>query len=574
MTESVSTGSTDVRTLPAVNLARDWLRSRSHQAIAALVLYAGITIAYFGVHVLPHLGGVCLCTPNGGGADPSIIMWDLAWWPHALLHGLNPFFTNALFAPNRVDLGGIVMVPGAALATAPITLLFGPFVSYNLVMLASPVLAAFFAFLLCRYVSGSFAAALFGGYVFGFCGYILGHLPGQTHLVLVFPVPAMVHLTLRLIDGRIGQRRFIALMALALAAQVSFSTEVAATFVLIGLVALVVAFIFAPAARARLIGAVKSIVAAGAIAALVTSPIIYYSIKASIPPPSFVGTVGAGDALAFLVPTILIRFGSKYFAAVSVGFTGTDAADAGIYIGLPLALILARYGITRWRLVSTRILFVVLAIVVVLLLGSRLHIATYPTIPLPWQLLDHSLLRSALPVRLSVYMFLIVAVIMSMWLGHPRAGRWGLAKWALAALSIAFLVPNIGSGLWRSHQPNPRFFTTLQYRSVLHRGETVLVLPFGPFDMSMLWQAETGEWFRMAGGYVSGVPLGTYLHDPLLPALDGQVKPNPALLRSFLVRRHVQAVIVDPGNPDQWPGALAALGLKPLTLGGVLVYRV
>lgn len=571
MTDSVSSG---VRTARALDIARHWLSVRRHQAIAAFVLYAGVTIVYFGREVLPHLGGVCLCTPNGGGADPSIIMWDLAWWPHALLHGLNPFVTNALFAPNRVDLGGIVMVPGAALAAAPVTLLFGPFVSYNLVMLASPVLAAFFGFLLCRYVSGSFAAALVGGYVFGFCGYMLGHLPGQTHLVLVFPVPAMLHLTLRFVDRRIGQRRFIALMALALAAQLSFSTEVALTFVLIGVIALIVAFILAPAARERLIGAAKAIVAAGAIAAVVTSPIIYYSIKGSIAPPSFVGTVGAGDAVAFLVPTVLIRLGSKYFAAVSVGFTGTDTADSGIYVGLPLALIVARYGITRWRLVSTRILFVLLAVVVVLLLGSRLHIATYPTIPLPWQLLDRSLLRSALPVRLSVYMFLIVAVIAAMWLAQPRSGRWGVAKWALAAASIAFLVPNTRSGIWHSHQPNPRFFTTLEYRSVLHRGETVLVLPFGPFDMSMLWQAETGEWFRMAGGYVSGVPLGTYLHDPLLPALYGQVRPNPALLRSFLVRRHIQAVIVDPTNPGQWPGALTSLGLKPMALGGVLVYRI
>jgi hypothetical protein len=557
-----------------LDVARRWLESRRHQAIAAFVLYAGIVIAYFGLHVLPHLGGVCLCTPHGGGADPSIIMWDLAWWPHALLHGLNPFFTNALFAPSPVDLGGVVLVPGAALAAAPVTLLFGPFVSYNLLMLASPVLAAFFAFLLCRYVSGSFAGALVGGYVFGFSGYILGHLPGQTHLVLVFPIPAAVHLTLRLIDGRIGERRFIALMALALAAQLSFSTEIALTFVFIGLVALVVAFVLAPAARGRLIAAVKPIVAAGAVAALVTSPIIYYSIEGTIAPPSFVGDLGAGDALAFLVPTILIRFGSKYFAVVSSGFTGGDAADSGIYVGLPLALIVARYAVTRWRLTSTRILLVLLAVVVVLLLGSRLHIATYPTIPLPWQLLDHSLLRSALPVRLAVYMFLIVAIIAAMWLAQPRSGRWALAKWALAAVSIAALMPNIGSGIWRSHQTNPPFFTTLEYRSVLNRGETVLVLPFGPFDMSMLWQAETGMYFRMAGGYVSGVPLGTYLHDPMLPAFDGEVKPNPLLLRSFLVRRHVQAVIVDPANPAQWPEALAALGLKPLTLGGVLVYRV
>ena len=84
-------------------------------------------------------------------------------------------------------------------------------------MLAGPVLAAFFAFLLCRYITRNFAASLFGGYVFGFSTYILGHMEGHLQLVLIFPIPAAVHLTLRLIDERISQRRFIVLMALSLA---------------------------------------------------------------------------------------------------------------------------------------------------------------------------------------------------------------------------------------------------------------------------------------------------------------------------------------------------------------------
>ena len=70
------------------------------------------------------------------------------------------------------------------------TLLFGPIVSYNLLMLASPVLAAFFAFLLCRYITRSFAASLVGGYLFGFSAYMLGQLLGHLHLVLIFPIPA------------------------------------------------------------------------------------------------------------------------------------------------------------------------------------------------------------------------------------------------------------------------------------------------------------------------------------------------------------------------------------------------
>ena len=311
------------------------------------VLYTAIAVAYLGLHVIPHLGSVCVCMPLG--SDPSIFMWSLAWWPHAILHGQNPFLTHAVFAPDRVDIGGATTVPGAALALAPITLLFGPVVSYNLLMLASPVLAAFFAFLLCRYITRSFAGSLVGGYIFGFSAYMFGQLLGHLHLVLIFPIPAAVHLTLRLIDRRIGERRYIALMALSLVGLMLFSTELTLMFVLLGAVALVAAFVLAPAARETLIAVLKPILLAGAVAAVVTSPVIYYAMKGNVTAGTQgIGDLFGGDALGFLVPTIIIRLGRKLLRAVSAGFTGGDASESGIYIGLLLALIVARYAITRW----------------------------------------------------------------------------------------------------------------------------------------------------------------------------------------------------------------------------------
>jgi hypothetical protein len=555
---------------PAV--ARRWLASGRHQAVAAFSLYAAISIVYFGGRqVLLHLATANVGLP--GWSDSTIFMWSLAWWPHAVLHGLNPFFTDALFAPDRVDLGGVTAVPLAALVSAPITLLFGPIVSYNLLMLASPTLAAFFAFLLCRYITRSFAASLVGGYVFGFSTYMLGQMLGHLHLVLIFPIPAAVHLTLRLIDGRIGERRFIALMALCFATLFLCSSELTFTFVPLGFVALAVGFIFVPAARERLSAAGKLILVAGVAAVLVTSPFIYYGLKGNI---QFQPTDNSGaDGLGFFIPTSLVRLGRKYFAALAnASNTSGSLAEDATYLGLPLALIVARYTITRWRMASTRILVVTLAVVVVLLFGARLHIAGYPTIPLPWKLIDYSLVRNVVPSRLGLYVFLIVGVILAMWLSQPRAGRWGVAKWAVAVVSIACLAPNISGGFWRGREPNSAFFTTQEYRKVLRPGETVLALPFGQFGTGMLWQAETGMWFRLAGGFVNPVYPADYTADPLFPALMEKVTPNPDTLRSFLARRHVGAVIVNPASAPQWLGPLAQLGLKPMSFGGILVYNV
>ena len=197
MTDSVSTTLRPART---VDIGREWLRARHHQAIAAFALYTAIGIGYFGLHVLPHLGRECLCEP--GPSDSSIFMWGLAWWPHALLHGLNPFFTSALFAPDRVALGGVVTVPSPRSR---------PRRSHCFSVRSSPTTCSCSrARCLQRSLPSccagtsrrSFPASLVGGYLFGFSAYMIGQLLGHLHLTLIFPIPAAVHLTLRAIDGR------------------------------------------------------------------------------------------------------------------------------------------------------------------------------------------------------------------------------------------------------------------------------------------------------------------------------------------------------------------------------------
>jgi hypothetical protein len=137
------------------------------------------------------------------------------------------------------------------------------------------------------------------------------------------------------------------------------------------------------------------------------------------------------------------------------------------------------------------------------------------------------------------------------------------------------LLPNVGSGLWHGRPHNPALFTTSAYRSVIKRGETVLALPFGNTGYSMLWQAETGMWFRLAGGYLGKLFPADYAREPITAALlDGRIAPKAEDLRAFLVRRHVGAVVVDSAKPQHWPAVLAGLGLRPEAIGGVLLYRV
>src|SRR5436190_1582258 len=118
----------------------------------ALLLYAAASIALFGAPILFQLPRWYV----GWGADPASHVWFLAWWPHAIAKGMNPFVTHAIWAPTGYDLAGSTSVPGPSLLLAPVTALAGPVASYNLLALAAPAFSAWGAFFLCRRLTHRF----------------------------------------------------------------------------------------------------------------------------------------------------------------------------------------------------------------------------------------------------------------------------------------------------------------------------------------------------------------------------------------------------------------------------------
>jgi hypothetical protein len=536
----------------------------------AFALFLAIDLAYFGGALL-DLRHRCACA---AGTDPETYMWFLSWWPHAILHGHNPFVTSSLFAPDHVNLGAIVLLPGASLLMSPVTLLFGPLASYNLLAIAAPLLAAMTAFGLCRYVCGRMFPALVGGYLFGFSPYMLGHMLGHLDLVMVFPMPALVHVFLRIYDGRVARNRGIALMAVLWAVLYLSSPEMTLTFVCVSALGLGLAFARVPPARSRLIDAIKAGVTAGAIAVAVLCVFIAYALTGEVNQPFFDTFPGLGaDALGFVVPTSVFRLGGGWFHAVSARFA-SGPPENGVYLSVPLLLILLRLVITDRSARRTQILGGLLAVVMLLAMGATLVVAGTRTVPLPWRPLSHlPLLKRAIPLRLGLYMYMIAAVLVALWLADAKPARIRRLRWLLALACLALLFPNLAA--FSSRPDNPRFFTTDHYRQVLARGETVLALPWGSNGYSMLWQAETGFYFRMPGGYLGALLPTDYVRDPFLAPLSlSATNFTAGQLRDFLFRRHVGTVIVDAARQMFWPAVLAAAGLHGRPDRGVIVYRV
>ncbi len=95
-------------------------------------------------------------------------------------------------------------------------------------------------------------------------------------------------------------------------AQYLTSSEITLTFVLVGAVALAVAFILAPAKRERILRTVKPILFAGIGALIVCSPVIYYELHGIVRFGAGTGDVDGSDLLGFVVPPDLVRLGYTF----------------------------------------------------------------------------------------------------------------------------------------------------------------------------------------------------------------------------------------------------------------------
>ena len=219
--------------------------------------------------------GECLCNGN----DPSLLMWSLSWWPHAIGAGSNPFITHAIYVPEGFNLTWAAAVPAASLAVWPVTALAGPVVAWNVLTLGAPALAGLMAFFLCRELTGSLWPSVVGGYLFGFSSFMVAQSLGHLHLTLSFLVPVALLLSVRRFRGTLSTRGFVAWLTVVLVVQFLFSTEATLMLVVMSCTGAAVCAAFSdPQVRQRLGRMLAEAAASGAIAVVVLSPYLYYAL--------------------------------------------------------------------------------------------------------------------------------------------------------------------------------------------------------------------------------------------------------------------------------------------------------
>jgi hypothetical protein len=548
---------------------------RAHPRTWTLALYLALSLAVLGWRILPNPATDCACQGN----DPPTYMWALAWWPHALLHGLNPFWTNYVWYPVGANVARAASIPSAAFALWPVTALFGPLVSYNVLTIASPTLAAFTAYLLCRRIVGRELPAIVGGYLFGFGAYQFPQLVGHPNISLVFLVPLFVLLALRRLAREISGRRYVALMTVMFVVQLGLSTEVLVTTILIGFALLLAALALAPRPeRQRVDRLMLETLAAGWIAAIVCSPFLYYAlVKGGTPTETISDTYGL-DLLNPFVPTVATWLGGATLHGISSKFEGGGFAEANGYLSLPIIAAFVIWTATTRRRFLARMLIITAVISFVFALGAHLHVAGSESVPLPYALIKNlPIIRLLTPSRLAMYLSLAVAIGVAAWLAEaPAEGSGRLMRWLVVALGALMVFPNPNGEPWAAPPRQPAFFRTATHRLYLQSGTVLLALPYAQDGTSMGWQAECDFCFRMPEGYLGHTGPSLIIEQQVANELGGNKEVDPAQLLGFVQRYGIGAIAVDtdPGDASPYQYEFARLGMHGITAGGVTIYYV
>ena len=593
----------------------------------SITFFAGVIVVYLIVGLLaywPVLPGIS-DRLFGLDGDFTQSVWFIAWVPHALAHGLNPFFSNAMYAPVGVNLSQNTASPLLGLLTAPLALVLSPLVIGNLLLVLAMPVSATAAFVVLEKWEVWGPAAALGGLIYGFSPYMVGQGLGHPELMFL-PLPPFIALTIvSILQTRGSPRRLGIQLGLLVTAQFLISPEVLVVVLVLALLAVVYTIIRHPSSIAATVRASARpvTIAFGVSLVLLAYPI--WMLAAG--PQHFAGTTVPllnpyyNDALSFVVhgPLQRVSFGTP------ASWSGTQSTfyptEAGGYIGLPVLLVTAFLAWRSRRSPRMQLSVALFVTSALLSLGPYLYIHGRSThIPMPFLVLGHlPFLNDVLPIRISFEVDACLAAVIAFGFddlrraptprGSSHAHRERRAGRRAAAVLLVALVALVVTQLpvWPYRGPTATGLP-VTVRQAIPPGDPVAVTyPYTqyPYLQPMVWQADSGFAFRMLGGYarhsnahgngagsspVSIDPPGLqqylirqqFLADPLVnPFATANSFPAPtgselvAATRATLVNYHVRLIIVDHSMGESGPVVKlfdTVLGPPRLTVGHYVVW--
>ncbi|MFZ0995054.1 MAG: hypothetical protein WAO09_03610 [Candidatus Dormiibacterota bacterium] len=568
---------------------------RALPAVVVVLIYILLGIVAFWPGI-PQLSGHVFARD----IDYFEAVWFIGWVPHALSHGLNPFWTDALNAPFGVNLALNTEAPLLGFITAPVSLVFSPTVATNLLLLLGMPVSASAAYLVLRKWQLWRPAAALGGLMYGFSPYMVGQSLGHPQLMFQ-PLPPLIALVaVSILHGRGNPRRLGIWLGILVTAEYLVSPEVFASLAVFAALALACLAIRHPN---RVGTTVRAVIRPVCIAAGVAAVLLAYPVGMLLAGPQhFSGSTLPlinpyhNDLLSFVVPGPMQRIDLGMGSLVKSVLSGNDVVEAGGYIGVPL---LALGGYLFWqsrhrpRMQLTATLLVGAAI---LSLGPHLTVdgRTLP-VRLPFDVLGHlPLLDDILPARFSFEVGAFMAAVIAFGLDDmrrapvrhlsgdppPQGQLRRRLSYVVAGLTLVFL---IGTQLPNWPLGTPPVTASLQSSPL--PASLVRAIPAGdpialtyPYDTAgvtepMVWQETDAYSFRILGGYAyirgadgHGTTLAARMSPPgtqqFLTAQEGAVylgqrlPLTPELVattRATISTYDIRVVIVDRSFPGSGP---------------------
>ncbi|MHB8264119.1 MAG: glycosyltransferase family protein [Acidimicrobiales bacterium] len=561
------------------------VKRHRHATMFALAFVAYLSIALWVTGMPGHSLTTTMVNESG---DPNVMLFFLKWWPWAILHGHNPFVVSGLTHPAAYNAAWLTSIAAPALLAAPITLVWGPVATWNLLILAAPVAASMSMLALLDSLEVSALPAAVGGFIFGFCSFEVAEMSGHLFLILIFPIPLLVMLCLRRFREEIRPAAFVVFSVLLASFMLYTSTELSLTTVLSALgAAMLFAFWYPQVLLGKLRALARELALIVGGVFVLTAPLLWYLLAnlqvggTAINSPFIYST----DVLNFVIPTPVTWFGSSLTTSISTRFTGNFSEEGG-YLGIVLVILTAlgiAEGIRRGR---WAVPFAIWTLVLgVCTLGPVLHAdGNITAVRLPWDLPTHlPILKDILPSRLMVFCALGVAMWVALWVSWGVT-RWGRAFRLLAVLlGAAMLLPN-PAAYYYSRPDVPRGVSDGQVAAYVHPGSGVLVLPRGtalPFSdgrLGVLWSEASGFRFDTTAppwGYNPYPKSLGYLRWPLY-TISSATAPPPGTAYQIEVfcAAHNDSVVAIPTQAPAWAAYLRRLGWAHKTFTGLTVFRV
>ncbi|MFJ8073743.1 dolichyl-phosphate beta-glucosyltransferase [Streptomyces sp. NPDC096176] len=440
------------------------------------------------------------------GQDQNQWEWFFAVTADNVVHLRNPLFTTLQNNPDGVNLMANTVMLGLSVPFTPITLAFGPTVTWALVLTLglAATASAWYWLIARRLVKSRWAAALGGGFA-AFAPPMMSHGNAHPNFLVLFMIPVIIDRVLRLCEGR-NVRRDGVLLGLFATYQIFLGEE---PLLLAAMGMLLFALSYALAARDVAKVAWRPLLRGTGIALLVCLPLVAFPLGWQFFGPQSYKSVLHGDN-AGNSPLAFLQLSGRALMGSDAGADplAMNRTEQNAFYGWPLIALAVAIVIRLWRLALVKALACTAVAAAFLSLGPKFRIP-YTDIVLtgPWRALAHQpLFESVIESRVAMICAPVLGVLLALTADRLAAWRPLMRGLGFAALAAA-LVPVLPTPYpVRDRAEIPGFITQGTYAEYLAEGESLVTVPLpSPGGAEVLhWQSATGLGFKVAGGYFNG----------------------------------------------------------------------